>query len=88
MSETLIAVSKDALDELVTQITALSAKVNNLTSEVERPVCLKDAAVHLVCSERQVHRLISMNSDFPAHKSGMGKLYFYLTELNEWLKTR
>ncbi len=36
MNETLIAVSKDALDELVTQITALSAKVNNLTSEVEK----------------------------------------------------
>ena len=88
MSETLIAVSKDALDELVTKITDLSDKVNNLTSEAEKPVGIKEAAVHLGCSDRQVHRLISMNHDFPAHKSGMGRLYFYKSELNEWVKTR
>lgn len=88
MSETLIAVSKDALDELVTKITELSSQVTTLTSDAEKPVCIKDAATHLACSDRQVHRLISMNPDFPAHKSGMGKLYFYKSELNEWLKSR
>lgn len=53
-------------------------------TEIEKPVGVSGAADHIDLDEQTIYRLVRFKK-IPHHKQGK-KLYFYLSELNEWIK--
>jgi excisionase family DNA binding protein len=53
--------------------------------EVEKPTDVFGAADHIDLDEQTIYRLVR-TKEIPYHKKGK-KLYFYKSELNEWIKS-
>jgi excisionase family DNA binding protein len=58
---------------------------HNTSFQCEPPIDVQQAGVHVFLDEQTIYRLVRQKK-IPFHKQGR-KLYFYKSELNDWIKS-